>query len=62
MIYARLVFQQPLLLAIFMIVDGLTGRQVAPRDVGNTIIWLHYRELVVIALSMFGNAFCAPPP
>ena len=61
--YARFVFQLPLLiLAIFAIVDGLTGRQLAPRNIATTSVWLHYRGLVVIALALFGNAFCAACP
>ncbi len=61
--YARLVFQIPLLvLAIFVIVDGLTGRQLAPRNVATTASWLHYRGLVVVALALIGNAFCAACP
>ncbi len=61
--YARLLFQLPLLLlAVMVIVDGLTGRQIAPRNVATTAVWLHYRGLVVIALALFGNAFCAACP
>lgn len=61
--YGRLVFQLPLLiLALFVIVDGLTGRQLAPRNVATTATWLHYRGLVVLALAIFGNAFCAACP
>ena len=61
--YARLVFQIPLLLlAIFAVVDGFTGRQLAPRNVATTSVWLHYRGLVVIALALVGNAFCAACP
>lgn len=61
--YARLIFQLPLLLlALFVIVDGLTGRQVAPRNVATTATWLHYRGLVVLAIALFGNAFCAACP
>ena len=61
--YARFVFQLPLLiLAVFVIVDGLTGRQLAPRNVATTSVWLHYRGLVVIALALVGNAFCAACP
>ncbi len=61
--YARLMLQLPLLLlALFVILDGLTGRQVAPRNVATTAVWLHYRGLVVIALAIFGNAFCAACP
>ena len=61
--YARAVFQIPLLiLAIFVIIDGLTGRQLAPRNIATTSVWLHYRGLVVLALAFFGNAFCAACP
>jgi polyferredoxin len=61
--YARFVFQLPLLiLALFVIVDGLTGNQLAPRNVATTAVWLHYRGLVAIALAIFGNAFCAACP
>lgn len=61
--YARLTLQLPLLiLAVFVLIDGFTGRQLAPRNVATTASWLHYRGLVVIALAMFGNAFCAACP
>jgi polyferredoxin len=61
--YARFVFQLPLLLlALFVIVDGFTGNQLAPRNVATTAVWLHYRGLVAIALALFGNAFCAACP
>jgi polyferredoxin len=61
--YARFVFQFPLLiLALFVIIDGLTGNQLAPRNVATTAVWLHYRGLVAIALAIFGNAFCAACP
>jgi ferredoxin len=61
--HARLVLQLPLLLlALFVIVDGLTGRQLAPRNVATTTVWLHYRGLVVLALAFVGNAFCAACP
>ena len=41
--YARVVFQIPLLmLAVIVIVDGFTGRQVAPRNVATAAVWLHY--------------------
>lgn len=61
--YARLVFQVPLLLlAAFVIIDGLTGRQVAPRNVATTAVWLHYRGLLVIGIAVLGNAFCAACP
>ncbi len=61
--YARLALQLPLLLlALFVIVDGLTGRQVAPRNVATTAVWLHYRGLLVLGIALIGNAFCAACP
>ncbi|MBA2665709.1 MAG: 4Fe-4S ferredoxin [Trueperaceae bacterium] len=61
--YARLLFQIPLLvLALFVVADGLTGRQLAPRNVATTSVWLHYRGFVVLALAFVGNAFCASCP
>ncbi|WMT57429.1 hypothetical protein [Truepera radiovictrix] len=61
--YARLALQLPLLvLALFVLVDGFTGRQLAPRNVATTSVWLHYRGLVVVALALLGNAFCAACP
>ncbi len=61
--YARLVFQLPLLvLALLVVVDGLTGRQLAPRNLATASVWLHYRGLVVLALALVGNAFCAACP
>ena len=61
--YARFVFQLPLLiLALFVIIDGFTGRQLAPRNIATTTVWLHYRGLVVLALAFIGNAFCAACP
>lgn len=61
--HARFALQLPLLLlAAFVIVDGLTGRQLAPRNVATTAVWLHYRGLVVLALLLVGNLFCAACP
>lgn len=61
--YARLVFQLPLLiLVVIMLIDGFTGRQLAPRNMATTATWLHWRGLVVLALALVGNAFCAACP
>jgi polyferredoxin len=61
--YARLTFQLPLLaLALFALVDGFTGRQLAPDNVATTTVWVHYRGFVVLALALAGNAFCAACP
>ena len=61
--YARLALQLPLLLlALIVVVDGFTGRQVAPRNVATTAVWLHYRGLLVLGLAVVGNLFCAACP
>jgi polyferredoxin len=61
--YARLALQLPLLLlAVLIVVDGFTGRQLAPRNLATTTVWLQYRGLVVIALLVVGNLFCAACP
>jgi len=61
--YARLSLQLPLLLlAVAVVVDGFTGEQLAPRNLATTTVWLHYRGLVVLALALLGNAFCAACP
>src|SRR5699024_7708400 len=61
--YARLVFQLPLLiLVVIMLIDGFTGRQLAPRNMATTATWLHWRGLIVLALALVGNAFCAACP
>lgn len=61
--YARLVFQLPLLILVaIMLIDGFTGRQLAPRNMATTATWLHWRGLVVLALALVGNAFCAACP
>ena len=61
--YSRLLFQLPLLLlALLAIFDGLTGSQFASRNLATTSTWLHYRGLIVIAVALVGNAFCAACP
>lgn len=61
--YARFAFQLPLLvLTLLVIVDGFTGQPMAARNVATAGVWIHYRGLVVIALALFGNAFCAACP
>lgn len=61
--YARFVLQLPLIiLVVLMLIDGFTGRQIAARNVATTAAWVHYRGLLVIALAIIGNLFCAACP
>ncbi|MEM7530576.1 MAG: hypothetical protein AAF639_00245 [Chloroflexota bacterium] len=49
-------------LAAAIIVDGLLGTQIAPKNVATVSAWVHYRGLVVLALLVVGNLFCAACP
>ncbi len=61
--HARLAMQTPLLLlAGWMIFDGLVGPQLAPKNLATVGAWLHYRGLVVLALLLAGNLFCMACP
>ncbi|MEM7130313.1 MAG: FesM [Chloroflexota bacterium] len=57
-------FMQSILfvLAAAIIVDGLLGNQIASRNVASVAAWVHYRGLVVLALLLVGNLFCAACP
>jgi hypothetical protein len=61
--HARLAMQIPLLLlATWIIFDGLVGPQLAPKNLATVGVWLHYRGLVVLALLVAGNLFCMACP
>jgi polyferredoxin len=49
-------------LAAAIIVDGLLGSQLAAKNVATVSAWVHYRGLVVLALLLAGNLFCAACP
>lgn len=51
-----------LLLAIAVIVDGLTGPRVAPMNLAGVLPWTHWRGLVVLGLLVIGNLFCHACP
>ena len=59
----RLVFQVPMLaLALLLIYDGFTGPQRAGENLATVSSWVHFRGLVVLALLLAGNLFCAACP
>jgi hypothetical protein len=61
--HSRVALQLPLLLiAMLMVWDGLTGPQLAPKNLATVLTWVHYRGLVVLALLLFGNLFCMACP
>ena len=51
-----------LLLAVLVIYDGLTGPALASQNLAGVLPWVHWRGLVVLALLVIGNVFCAACP
>lgn len=45
-----------------MVWDGLTGPQLAPKNLATVLGWLHYRGLLVAGLLVAGNLFCMACP
>jgi ferredoxin len=61
--YARPVLQAPLLvLSVVMILHGLFGPSLAPKNLATTLSWLHFRGLLVLVLLCAGNFFCLACP
>lgn len=61
--YSRTVMQVPLFaLAVAMIVHGLAGPQLAPKNLATVLTWVHYRGLLVLVLLAAGNLFCMACP
>lgn len=59
----RLLLQLPFLLAAAaLVVDGLTGPQMAARNLATVAPWVHYRGLLIVALLLAGNLFCMGCP
>lgn len=51
-----------LLAAILLVLHGLFGPDVAPRNLATVVTWVHYRGLLVLALLAAGNVFCTACP
>jgi len=61
--YARPVLQAPLLaISILMILHGLFGPTLAPKNLATTLSWLHFRGALVLVLLCAGNFFCLACP
>ncbi|MEX1020496.1 MAG: hypothetical protein WDZ49_12610 [Litorilinea sp.] len=61
--HSRTAFQIVLFaLAAIMLLDGLLGSQLAARNSATVGAWVHYRGLIVVALLLAGNLFCAGCP
>jgi ferredoxin len=61
--YARPVLQAPLLIvSIVMILHGLFGPALAPKNLATTLSWLHFRGVLVLVILCAGNFFCLACP
>ena len=61
--HARTVLQIPLfVVAALMILHGLTGPQLAPKNLATTLTWVHFRGALVLVLLLAGNFFCMACP
>jgi len=61
--HARTALALPIfLLAVLVVIDGLTGPQLAPKNLSTVLIWVHYRGVLVLALLVGGNLFCMACP
>jgi hypothetical protein len=61
--HARTLLQIPLfIVSAAMIVHGLFGPQLAPRNLATTLTWVHFRGALVLVLLLAGNFFCLACP
>ena len=61
--YARPLLQAPLLIiSVVMILHGLFGPTLAPKNLATTLSWLHFRGVLVLVLLCAGNFFCLACP
>ncbi|MGC2182890.1 MAG: hypothetical protein WA637_06415 [Terriglobales bacterium] len=61
--HARTFLQVPLLLlSVVMVLHGLFGPSLAPKNLATTLTWLHFRGLLVLVILVAGNFFCLACP
>lgn len=61
--YVRPLLQAPLLaVSVVMILHGLFGPSLAPKNLATTLTWLHFRGVLVLVLLCAGNFFCLACP
>lgn len=61
--HARTALQIPLLLiSVLMVLHGLFGPTLAPKNLATTLTWVHFRGALVLLLLMAGNFFCLACP
>jgi ferredoxin len=61
--HARTILQIPLLLiAIAMVLHGLFGPTISPKNLATTLGWVHFRGALVLVILLAGNFFCLACP
>lgn len=61
--HARTLLQIPLfVISGVMILHGLAGPALAPKNIATTFIWVHFRGALVLVLLFAGNFFCLACP
>jgi len=61
--HSRTVLQIPvLLIAMVMILHGLLGPTLAPKNLATVLTWVHFRGALVLVLLCAGNFFCLACP
>ncbi len=61
--YVRPMLQAPLLIvSVVMILHGLFGPLLAPKNLATTLSWLHFRGMLVLVILCAGNFFCLACP
>ena len=61
--HARTLLQIPLfIISVAMILHGLFGPVLAPKNIATTFTWVHFRGALVIVLLFAGNFFCLACP
>ncbi len=61
--HVRLLLQLPLFaVAVLLVLHGLFGPELAPKNLATLLTWVHYRGLLVLVLLAAGNFFCLACP
>jgi len=61
--HARTLLQIPLfIVSVAMILHGLFGPTLAPKNLATTLSWVHFRGALVLVLLVAGNFFCLACP
>ena len=61
--HARLALQLGMaLVALTLVIEGLFGPQLAPKNLTTLLVWVHWRGALVLGLLVLGNVFCMGCP